>query len=91
MIFPEGGIHRKREFIVGKFAPGAIYVHKRLGAPILPIAVWLSERSWPRRRYVVCFSHPVSIPANLDQDAGAAWLRERVLALYDEIKQREDQ
>ena len=91
MMFPEGEIHRKREPPVGKFAPGVIYVHKRLGAPILPIAVWLSERSWPRRRYVVCFTRPVSIPADLDQDAGAAWLRERVLALYEEIKQREEQ
>lgn len=91
MIFPEGGIHRKRQPPVGDFAPGVIYVHRRLGAPILPIAVWLSEQRWPRRRYVVCFTHPVNIPADLDQDAGAAWLRERVLELYEEIKQREEQ
>jgi 1-acyl-sn-glycerol-3-phosphate acyltransferase len=91
MIFPEGEIHRKREPPVGKFAPGVIYVHRRLGASILPIAVWLSEQRWPRRRYVVCFTHPVSIPADLDQDAGGAWLRERVLTLYEEIKQWEEQ
>ena len=90
MIFPEGEIHRKREPPVGKFAPGVVYVHRRLGAPIVPIAVWVSEWSWPRRRYAVCFSRPVRIPDNLDQDAGAAWLREQVLTLYEEIKQREE-
>jgi 1-acyl-sn-glycerol-3-phosphate acyltransferase len=90
MIFPEGEIHKKREPPVGKFAPGVIYVHKRLGAPIVPIAVWMSGRSWPRRRYVVYFRRPVHIPGQLDQDAGADWLREQVLALYDEIKRREE-
>jgi 1-acyl-sn-glycerol-3-phosphate acyltransferase len=90
MIFPEGEIHRKREPPVGKFAPGVVYVHRRLGAPIVPIAVWVSEWSWLRRRYAVCFSRPVRIPDDLDQDAGAAWLREQVLTLYEEIKQREE-
>lgn len=90
MIFPEGKIHRKREPPIAKFAPGVIYVHSRLGAPIVPIAVWLSERSWPRRRYVVYFGGPVSIPDDLDQDAGAIWLRKQVLALYKQIKQREE-
>jgi len=90
MIFPEGEIHRKREPPVAKFAPGVIYVHRRLGASIVPIAVWLSERSWPRHRYVVYFSRPVSIPDDLDQDAGATWLREQVVALCEQIEQREE-
>jgi len=90
MIFPEGEIWRQRELPVGKFAPGVIYVYKRLGAPIVPIAVWMSERSWLRRRYVVQFGRPVRIPDHLDQDAGAAWLREHVLALYEQAKQREE-
>jgi 1-acyl-sn-glycerol-3-phosphate acyltransferase len=90
MIFPEGEIWRQREPPVGKFAPGVIYVYKRLGAPIVPIAVWMSERSWPRRRYVVHFGLPIRIPDDLDQDAGAAWLRDHVLALYEQAKQREE-
>jgi len=45
MIFPEGEVWRQREPPIGKFAPGVIYVYKRLSAPILPIAVWKSERS----------------------------------------------
>ena len=67
MIFPEGEIWRQREPPVGKFASGVIYVYRRLGAPIVPIAVWMSERSWPRRRYVVQFGLPIRIPDDLDQ------------------------
>jgi 1-acyl-sn-glycerol-3-phosphate acyltransferase len=89
MIFPEGEIHRKREPPIGEFAPGVVYVSRKLGAPIVPIAVWLNELSWLRRRYIVQFGRPVHIPDYLDQEAGAAWLRERVLLLYEQIKQRE--
>ena len=50
----------------------------------------MSERWRPRRRYVVQFGQPVQIPEHLDQDAGAAWLRERVLELYERAKQGEE-
>jgi len=90
MIFPEGEVWRQREPPIGKFAPGVIYVYKRLGAPIVPIAVWLSERRWPRRRYVVQFGRPVRVPEDFDQEAGAVWLREQVLALYEQAKQQEE-
>jgi 1-acyl-sn-glycerol-3-phosphate acyltransferase len=90
MIFPEGEIHRKREPPIGKFASGVVYLHRRLGAPIVPIAAWMSTQRWPRRRYVVQFAPPVRIPDNLDQEAGAAWLRQQVLALYEKIRQREE-
>jgi 1-acyl-sn-glycerol-3-phosphate acyltransferase len=90
MIFPEGEIHTEREPSAGKFAPGVIYVSRRLNAPIIPIAVRISERRWVRRRYVVQFGRPVRIPDDLDQDAGAAWLRRQVLLLYEEIKQQEE-
>jgi 1-acyl-sn-glycerol-3-phosphate acyltransferase len=86
VIFPEGEVWKKREPPVGEFAPGVIYLHRRAGAPIVPIAVWMSERKWPRRRYVVQFGQPVQIPEYLDQDAGAAWLREQVLVLYEQAK-----
>jgi 1-acyl-sn-glycerol-3-phosphate acyltransferase len=86
-IFPEGEIWRKRDPPIGEFAPGVIYLHRKSGASIVPIAVWISERSWPRRSYVVRFGRPVRIPEDLDLDAGAAWLRERVLELYKQAKQ----
>lgn len=88
MIFPEGELHRQREPPVGKFAPGVVYVYERLRAPIVPIAMWLSERRWPRRRCVVQFGSPVHIPDDLDQDDGAAWLREHVLTLYEQARQQ---
>ncbi len=90
-IFPEGQVWRKREPQVDEFAPGVVYLHKKSRAPIVPIAIWMSERRWPRRRCVVEFGRPVTIPEDLDQDAGAAWLRERVLKLYEQAKQKEGQ
>jgi 1-acyl-sn-glycerol-3-phosphate acyltransferase len=90
MVFPEGEIHRERQPPVGKFAPGVVYVHRRLGAPIVPIATWMSRQSWPRRHYIVQFASPVRIPDNLDQDTAAAWLQQQVLALYEGIRQREE-
>jgi 1-acyl-sn-glycerol-3-phosphate acyltransferase len=88
-IFPEGEIWRKREPPVGEFAPGVVYLQRRSGATIVPIAVWMSDRSWPRRRYIVRFGEPVRIPEHLDFDAGAAWLREYALTLYKQIRQDE--
>jgi 1-acyl-sn-glycerol-3-phosphate acyltransferase len=88
-IFPEGEIWKKREPPVGEFAPGVIYLHRKSGAQIMPIAGWLSEQRWPRQRCVVQFGQPVRIPENMDLDAGAVWLREHVLALYQQAKQGE--
>ena len=90
MIFPEGKIHRERDPPVSKFAPGVVYVHRKLGAPIVPIAVWMSKQQWPRRRYVVQIGRPVRIPEDMDQDEGAVWLREQVLELYEQARQREE-
>ena len=86
-IFPEGQLWRKKDPPIGEFAPGVIYLHRKSGAAIMPIAVWLSERRWPRRGCVVQFGPPVTVPEDLDQDAGAAWLRKRVLELYEQAKQ----
>jgi 1-acyl-sn-glycerol-3-phosphate acyltransferase len=88
-IFPEGEIWKHREPQVGEFAPGVVYLHKKSDAPIVPIAIWINERRWPRRRCVVEFGEPVRIPEDLDQDTGAAWLRERVLKLYEQARLKE--
>jgi 1-acyl-sn-glycerol-3-phosphate acyltransferase len=87
VIFPEGEIWRKREPPIGEFAPGVVYLQRKSGAPIILIAVWMSDRAWPRRRYVVRFGEPIQIPDHLDFDAGAAWLRECALKLYERAKQ----
>lgn len=90
-IFPEGELHKKREPPVGDFAPGVVYLHRKSGAAIVPIAVWMSDRLWPRRKCIVHFGRPIGIPEDLDQEAGAAWLRDRVLELYTNAKQGEPQ
>ena len=90
-IFPEGQLWKEREPPIGEFAPGVVYLHKKSRAPVLPIAIWLSERRWPRRRCVVEFGEPVRIPEDLDQDTGAAWLRQRVLKLYEQARLKEGQ
>ncbi|PWT89491.1 MAG: hypothetical protein C5B55_11290 [Blastocatellia bacterium] len=88
-IFPEGEIWRKRHPPIGEFAPGVVYLQRKSGAAILPIATWMSQGTWPRRRYVVQVGRPVHIPEDLDLNDGAAWLRKQVLRLEKEAKQKE--
>jgi 1-acyl-sn-glycerol-3-phosphate acyltransferase len=89
-IFPEGEIWRRQEPPIGEFAPGVIYLQRRTEASILPVAVWISQRTWPRRRYLVQFGRRIQVPEDLDLETGAAWLREQVLELY-EVAKREGQ
>jgi 1-acyl-sn-glycerol-3-phosphate acyltransferase len=88
-IFPEGRVRnrKKRHPPVGEFAPGVVYLQRRSGADIVPMAVWMSAWWWPRRRYVIEIGRPVRIPESLDLEAGAAWLRERTLELYERARQ----
>src|SRR5438093_12077574 len=86
MIFPEGEIGTPRDPPVDKFAPGVVYLHRNSGAPIVPIAVWMSEHWWPRRSYVIQIGRLVQIPEHLDLDAGAEWLREQTMTLYEQAK-----
>ena len=86
-IFPEGELWKEEDPPVGDFAPGVVYLHRKSAATILPIGVWISDRRWPRRRYVAELGWPVTIPEDLDQAAGAAWLRQVVIKLYDQAEQ----
>jgi hypothetical protein len=49
--------------------------------------MWMSHRLWPRR-YVLEIGWPLWIPEHLDLEAGAAWLRERTLLLYERARRR---
>ena len=89
-IFPEGQIWRKPEPPIGEFAAGVIYLQRKSRAPIVPIAVWMSQRRWPRRRCVVRFGQPVHTPEQMEFDSAAAWLRERVLELDGQINKDEE-
>jgi 1-acyl-sn-glycerol-3-phosphate acyltransferase len=88
MIFPEGGLWKKSSPPVGPFAHGAVYLQRQSGAAIVPMAVWMEEPRWPRRRYILEIGQPVFVPDSLDLDAGAGWLRERVLELHERAARR---
>ena len=90
-IFPEGQIWRKQNPPIGEFASGVIYLQRKSGASIVPIAVWMGQRRWPRRKYRVRFAEPVGAPEHLEFDSAAAWLREQVLELYRHIDKDEEQ
>lgn len=90
LIFPEGGLWKERCPPVGPFAPGAVYLQRQSGAGIVPMAVWMSERGWPRRLWVLEMADPVRVPGPLDLEAGAGWLRERALELYQRAARRGD-
>ncbi len=66
-----------------------VYLQRRSGADIVPIALWTRGRLRPRSRYVIVMGTPVQVPEELDIDAGAAWLRERTLQLYEHAKESE--
>ena len=87
-IFPEGELWKRRDPPIGEFAPGVVYLQRESGADIVPVAVWTSERGLRRRQYVIEFGSPVRIPEQLDLDAGAAWLRQRTLELYEVARRR---
>jgi hypothetical protein len=44
--------------------------HRESGAEIVPMAIWMSERPWLRRRYVIEAGRPLHIPESLDLEAG---------------------
>src|SRR5438034_158203 len=81
--FPEGGLWKESSPPVGPFAPGAVYLQRQSGAAIVPMAVWMDKPRWPRRRYILEVGDPVYVPESLDLEAGASWLRERVLELHE--------
>jgi 1-acyl-sn-glycerol-3-phosphate acyltransferase len=89
MIFPEVEIWKERFPPIVKFAPGVVYLHRKSGAQIVPMAIWMSERRWPRRRYVVEIGDRLQIPESLDLEEGASWLRERTVELYERAKKKE--
>jgi 1-acyl-sn-glycerol-3-phosphate acyltransferase len=89
MIFPEGDIGKGTASSIGNFAPGVVYLQRKSGAAIVPIAIWMGERRWPRCRYVLEIGRPVRIPESLELEAGASWLRERTVELYQRAKHEE--
>jgi len=46
----------------------------------------MRERRWPRRRYVIEVGRDLQITELVDLEAGAGWIRERVVELYEKAK-----
>lgn len=81
-IFPEGHVRRPEEPPLRPFEPGVVHLHRRSGAPVLPMVIRLGPKRW-RRRFELTVGEPVAIPEGLDLEAGADWLRERTRRLYE--------
>lgn len=82
-IFPEGHVREAGEPRLRPFEPGVVHLHRRSGAPVVPMAIRLEPGRF-RRRFEVAVGRPVAIPAELDLEASAEWLRRRTRELYAE-------
>ena len=81
-IFPEGHVRLAGEPPVRPFETGVVLLHRRSGAPVVPIAVRLCTQGPGRQCFSVAVGDPVAIPRSLGVDASAEWLRERARQLY---------
>ena len=87
-VLGKGECELRPIFEAADFAPGVIYLQRHSGAAIVPMAVWTGRRAWPRRRYIIEVGSPVVVPASLDLDGGANWLRHCALELYERARRR---
>lgn len=85
-IFPEGHMRRPGEEPVRRFQHGVVLLHRRTGAPIVPIGLRV-EPARRRRRFMAWVGDPVMIPAELDDTDAAEWLRTRIRTLYERARE----
>lgn len=83
-IFPEGHVREPGEPPVRPFAPGVALLHRRSGAPVVPIAIHLVKPERGRRRFTLIVGAPVQVPEGLDIEETAEWLRRRTRERYEE-------
>ncbi len=85
VLFPEG--HRSHGARMRPFSRGAGYLARRSGAPVLPCAIWGTERVLPsgklrpRRAEVHLRLGPPFFPVGADSEAATRDLERRVAAL----------
>ena len=85
VLFPEG--HRSHGARMRSFSRGAGYLARRSGAPVLPCAIWGTERVLPRgklrprRAEVHLHFGPTFLPVGADSEAATRDLERRVAAL----------
>ena len=93
-IFPEGTI--SRSFEIEDLKSGAVRMSMSAGVPIIPVAVWGSQRiitkkrkpDFKRRKHPVhvAFGEPFFIPKGADVDAAEAELKVKMLELLHSVQ-----
>ncbi len=90
LVFPEGG--RSPDGWGQRHRPGAAFVAKRTGIPVVPVyldgtgRILPKGRNWPRRaRCAVVFGSPLQLDASEDARAFAERIERRVSELADEF------
>jgi 1-acyl-sn-glycerol-3-phosphate acyltransferase len=81
-IFPEGHVREPGEPPVRPFEPGIAVLHRRSGAPVVPMAIRL-DPPHRRLRFTLIVGTPVAIPEGLEPEESAEWLRQRARELYE--------
>jgi 1-acyl-sn-glycerol-3-phosphate acyltransferase len=85
VLFPEG--HRSHGARMRPFSRGAGYLARRSGAPVLPCAIWGTERVlppgklWPGRAQIHLHFGPTFFPVGADSEGATRDLERRVAAL----------
>ena len=99
-VFPEAGI--SYSFTVRALMPGVAALGRATGAPVVPVAVWGSQRIWSVRRPVdgrqprpqlrrghlvdISFGAPMWVPADADLVAWTGLLGGRLTDLLDRLQ-----
>ena len=93
-IFPEGTI--SRSFEIEDLKSGAVRLSMGAGVPIIPVAVWGSQRiitkkrkpDFKRRKHPVhiAFGEPYLVPKGSDVEAAEAELKEKMLKLLHSVQ-----
>ncbi len=95
-IFPEGTVSRSFEPI--DFQSGATALAAAAGVPVLPIAIWGSQRVWTKARKPAFPTHPTPILVSVgepmfferreDHDAATQRVKEQIQSLLTDLQNR---
>jgi len=93
-IFPEGTI--SRSFEIAELKSGAVRLAQGAGVPIIPVAVWGSQRILTKRRkpdfgrnkfpIAIAFGEPIHVPKGADISAYEEKLKSEMIHLLYEVQ-----
>jgi len=93
-IFPEGTT--SRSFEVEDLKSGAVRLSMGAGVPVIPVAVWGTQRIWTKKRKPdlkrrkhpihVAFGEPYYVPRGSDVEAAEAELKEKMVKLLHSVQ-----